>query len=313
MGVDDGPSGSLRASFVVKVTFWGVRGSIPTPGAETQRWGGNSSCVEVRHADLPPLVLDCGTGARQLGFKLVGESVRELDLLFTHLHMDHVFGFPFFVPLYTPGYTVRVAVPAFSEPEAREKIARYLNGTYHPTRLREVPATVEFHPVRAGRTWQAGGFVVKAIGLNHPGGSIGYRIEAGGYSVAYITDTAPFARPGEGTASGREATASERRILDFVRGCDGVVYDTMYDYQEYLEKMTWGHSYPEYAAAICREASVRHLVLFHHLPDASDEYLDQLSEKWSSHQNPKVTLAREGETVEFPPRILAVRGSSTEQ
>ncbi|MEQ1564903.1 MAG: MBL fold metallo-hydrolase [Myxococcota bacterium] len=279
-----------------------MRGSIPTPGDETHRWGGNSSCVEVRSADAPPLVLDCGTGARRLGFKLVGEASRELDLLFTHFHMDHVFGFPFFVPIYTPGYAVRISLPAFSEEEAREKLARYLNGTYHPTRLREVPAQLSFRPIRSGREFEAGAFTVRTLSLNHPGGSIGYRIEATEdrrKSLAYITDTAPFARPGEGLASGAEPAGTEARIVEFLRGCDVVLYDTMYDYQEYLEKMTWGHSYPEYAVAVAKAAGVKHLVLFHHLPDASDEYLDQLAEKWSTHSDPKVTLAKEGDAVDF--------------
>jgi phosphoribosyl 1,2-cyclic phosphodiesterase len=283
----------------VRVTFWGVRGSIPSPGPLTQRWGGNSSCISVREPHGPPLVLDCGTGARKLGFQLVGESGRELDLVFTHFHMDHVFGFPFFVPLYTPGYTVRVAVPAFSEDEAREKLARYLNGTYHPTRLRELPANLSFRAVRSGRPFEAGVFVIRPISLNHPGGSLGYRIESRGRSLAYITDTAPFARPGEGVAAGRPPAGTEARMIEFLKGCDLVIYDTMYDHDEYLEKMTWGHSYPEYAAALCRAASVRQLVLFHHLPDASDASLDQLAEQWATHRDPVVTLAREGETLEL--------------
>lgn len=283
------------------VTFWGVRGSIPTPGAETQSWGGNSSCVEIRHGALPPLIMDCGTGARKLGFKLVGEPSRELDLLFTHFHMDHVFGFPFFVPIYTPGYDIRITMNAFSDVEAREKLARYLNGVYHPARLAELPARVSFRPVRPGREFQCGGFRVRGVQLNHPGGAVGYRAEADGCSVAYLTDTAPFARPGEGVAAGLEPTKAEQRIIDFLRDCGVVVYDTMYDYEEYLEKMTWGHSYPEYAAALCRAAGVKHLVLFHHLPDADDAALDRLAAKWADHQSPRVTVAREGVSVVAEP------------
>ncbi len=285
----------------MKVTFWGVRGSIPTPGAETQRWGGNSSCLEVRHGDLPPVVLDCGTGARKLGFKLVGEPARKLELVFSHFHMDHVFGFPFFVPIYTPGYDVRITVPAFSEEEAREKLARYLNGIYHPTRLRELPASVSFQPIRSGRSFDASGFHITGLSLNHPGGAIGYRIEVDGQSLAYITDTAPFARPGEGVASDRDPPKSETRIIEFLRDCDVVVYDTMYDHEEYLEKMTWGHSYPEYAAAVCRAAGAKHLVLFHHLPDASDAYLDELARRWADHKDPAVSVAIEEGTIEVGP------------
>lgn len=248
----------------------------------------------MRHGDAPPIVLDCGTGARALGMKLVGEPNRELDLLFSHFHMDHVFGFPFFLPIYTPGYTVRITIPAFSEDEAREKLGRYLNGVYHPTRLRELSADVSFRAIRPARSFDCGVFKVKGLQLNHPGGSVGYRIEADGESVAYITDTAPFARPGEGVAAGAEPTVSEQRVIDFLRDCGMVIYDTMFDRDEYLEKMTWGHSFPEYADALCRAAGVETLVLFHHLPDASDDSLDALEKHWMGRSNPRVLLAKEG-------------------
>ncbi len=282
----------------MELTFWGVRGSIPSPGEETRRWGGNSSCVELRHPGCIPVVLDCGTGARKLGMKLIAEPERKVDLLFTHLHMDHVFGYPFFVPIYAPGYEVHVTVPAFSDEEARDKLARYLNGVYHPTRLAEVPASVTYEAIRPGRSFDRAGYHVRTVSLNHPGGSVGYRFEVDGRSVAYVTDTAPFASPGEGVAAGAPPVPAERRILDFLQGCDVVVYDTMYDLDEYLEKMTWGHSYPEYAAALCAAAGVKHLVLFHHLPDASDEALDALEAHWAAREGPmKVSVAKEGVTV----------------
>ena len=282
---------------ILEVTFWGVRGSIPTPGEGTQRWGGNSSCLEVRHGDLPPLVFDCGTGARLLGFKLLGEKGRELNLVFTHLHMDHVFGFPFFVPIYTPGYRIHVTVPAYSDDEAKEKISRYLNGMYHPTRLRELPANVTFEAIRPGRSFECGGFALSGCALNHPGGAVGYRVEAGGTSLCYITDSAPFAKPGEGIAANERPPPAEQRFVEFIRNADTVVYDTMYDLDGYLEKMTWGHSYPEYAEALCRSAGVKHLVLFHHAPDARDDELDALEAQWAKCKGLRVTLAREGETL----------------
>jgi phosphoribosyl 1,2-cyclic phosphodiesterase len=281
----------------VHVTFWGVRGSIPTPGELTQRWGGNSSCIEVRQDGLPPLVLDCGTGARRLGMKLIAEPARELYLLFTHLHMDHVFGLPFFIPIYAPGYQVHIAVPAFSDEEAREKLGRYMNGVYHPTRIGDLPSQVSFRAVRPSRPFDAGGFSVTGVQLNHPGGSVGYRVEHDGRSVAYMTDTAPFAKPGEGVAADEAPTKAEQRIIDFLRDAKLVIYDTMFEFSEYLEKMTWGHSYPEYAVALCRAAGVETLVLFHHLPDASDEHLDQLEARWAGHSSPRVIVAREGDDV----------------
>lgn len=281
----------------MKVTFWGVRGSIPTPGDATCRWGGNSSCVVVQADGEMPLVLDCGTGARPLGHELMRSGRREVTVLFSHLHADHVFGFPFFLPLYTPGWKVRVGVPSYSPDEAREKIGRYLNGTFHPTRLRDVPAELTFEAIRAKRAPAVEGYDILPVRLHHPGGAMGYLIRHGGRSVAYITDTSPFAKPGEGVAADGPPTPAERRMLEALRGCDLVVYDTMYDYEEYLEKMTWGHSYPEYAMALCREAGVKRLVLFHHLPDASDDDLDARAARYAHVDAPRVSLAREGQTL----------------
>lgn len=279
------------------MTFWGVRGSIPTPGEDTSRWGGNSSCLEVRAPGEAPLVFDQGTGARKLGFKLVGEPGRELDLLFTHFHMDHVFGFPFFIPIYTPGYQVRVTIPAYSVDEAREKLSRYLNGVYHPTRLRDLPAQLSFEAIRPGRPFQRGGFDIEGVQLNHPGGAVGYRVTHQGRSMAYITDTSPFVGPGEGLLAGQAPPPREAAMVRFLQGVDLVVYDTMYELDEYLEKMTWGHSYPEYAAALCKAACVRQLVLFHHSPADDDDVLDRRAEHWAQEEDLLVTLAREGETL----------------
>lgn len=282
----------------VNVTFWGVRGSIPVPGGDTARWGGNSSCLEVRHEGLPPLVLDCGTGARGLGTKLAREHARRVHVLLSHLHADHIFGFPFFLPLYLPGADVRVGVPAYSEDEARERLGRYLNGSFHPVRQREMPSLGGYLAVRPGRVLELDGWRVVPFRLNHPGGSMGYRVEAGGRSLAYVTDTAPFAQPGEGVSVGEEPVPAERRALAFLKDCDVVVYDTMFDHDAYLEKMTWGHSYPEYALAMARRAGVDRLVLFHHEPDAADDVLDERAARFAAEVAPRVRLAREGETLE---------------
>lgn len=286
----------------MQLTFWGVRGSIPTPGEATRKWGGNSACIEVSCSGHEPLVLDCGTGARGLGAKLVGSDSRELTLLFSHLHVDHIFGFPYFGPVYTPGYRLNVGIPAYSDEEARERLGRFLNGTFHPTRLRDIPADLNFFAVRPARTFVASGYDVTGIRLNHPGGSIGYRIRTAtaAQDIAYVTDSAPFARPGEGVIAGEEAIPAEARLVEFLRGCDTVVYDTMYSRGEYLEKMTWGHSYPEYAVAVCRAAGVRRLVLFHHNPEATDAVLDERLERFAKTEGLVVTQAAEGMVLDVP-------------
>lgn len=283
----------------MNVTFWGVRGSIPAPGASTARWGGNSSCVEVRHGDLDPIVLDCGTGARGCGDGLVRSPHRAVDLLFSHLHMDHLFGLPFFLPMYTPGFEVRIGVPAYTSEEARDKLARYLNGIYHPVRLRDMPARLTFEPMRPGSPTTSGGFTVRSAALSHPGGALGYRIEHAGAVFVYVTDTAPFARPGEGLHAGQPATTGEEKLLALIAGADLVAYDTMYELDEYLDKMTFGHSYPEYAVSLCAAAGVKKLALFHHSPEADDDTLDARAARWAGYQGPmEVVLAREGLTIE---------------
>lgn len=293
----------------MNVRFWGVRGSFPTPGEHTRRWGGNTSCLEVRRAGLPPLVLDCGTGARALGEHLGREGVGRVEVLFTHLHMDHLFGFPFFAPLFAPHWGIRVTVPALSDEDARDRIGRYLSGEFHPLRLRDLPAEVTFHGIRPGATFDLGGWSVCGCSLNHPGGSVGYRVEADGLSLCYLTDTAPFARPGEGVAAKLSPTVSEQRVLELIRGADVVVYDTMFTLDEYLERMSWGHSYPEYALALCEAAGVGELVLFHHSPEATDEELDRQEEAWAACEGPvRVTMAKEGRSVDCAASRVLSRG-----
>lgn len=278
----------------MKVRFWGVRGSIPAPGDDTGRYGGNTACIEVSSPGFPPVVFDCGTGARKLGPELLGRPERDLHLLFTHFHLDHVFGFPFFAPIYAPSFEVTVTAPAFHPDGARDRISRYLNGIFHPVRLSEVPARLSFAAIRPLRPFQCGPWELSAVALNHPGGACAYRITDGKRAMVYVTDTAPLSRPGEGMSAGQRPTGRERQLIELFRDADMVIFDTMFTYEEYLEKMTWGHSYPEYAAALCREGGARKLFLFHHAPDATDADLDALGVTWSEHLEPHVEVAREG-------------------
>ena len=280
--------------------FWGVRGSIPAPGQATSKYGGNSSCVEVVAGNRAPMILDCGTGARDLGPDLLARGQRHIGILFSHLHLDHLFGFPFFAPLYAPSCKLEVVVPAINDLEAKERIGGYLNGVFHPVRLRDVPSDVSFRAVTGGDSRDILGYQVQTVKLNHPGGAVGYRLDADGTSVVYMSDTAPFAPVGEGIAAGGAPVGHEQDVLDFLQGADVVVYDTMYTYDDYLQMMNRGHSYPEYAYAMCAAAGVRRLVLFHHLPEATDDQLDALAEHWATVDGPvSVSLAVEGSQLQI--------------
>lgn len=283
----------------MNVSFFGVRGSIAAPGEDTRRYGGNTSCLQVRVAGAPPLVLDCGSGARALGRELVLGQHHQVDMLFTHFHIDHVFGLPFFGPIYSPNCRLGISVPAITRDEAEAKLARYLNGVYHPVQLRDLAATVHVEHVRIGRDFDRGAFHIEPVRLNHPGGCFGYRVEHGNRSVVYLTDTAPLSRLDEGLSAGKPPTVLETTVLHSLREADLVVMDTMFSFDEYVEKMTWGHGYPEYAVQLCEAAGARRLALFHHSPDATDQALDELGERWAQHQGLDVFVAREGGSVDL--------------
>ena len=283
----------------MKVTFWGVRGSIPVPGPATSRYGGNTACVEVSADGGPVVVLDCGTGARALGRDLVLRHASRVELLFTHFHMDHLFGFPFFGPVYAPNCHLGVTIPAMHAEEAESRLSRYLNGVFHPVRWRDVAGTIHLTHIRPGRSFERGGFDITALRLNHPGGSCGYRIEQGGRVLLFLTDTAPLSRLDEGVSAGKPPPASEARVLAAMQDADLVIMDTMFTFSEYLEHMTWGHAYPEYAVALCEAARVRRLALFHHSPEASDDELDALGARWADHDSIEIFVAREGDTVDL--------------
>lgn len=283
----------------VKTTFWGVRGSIPVPGVDASRWGGNSSCVEICAPGASPLVLDLGSGCRNLGKSLLSRCDGQFDILLTHFHLDHVLGFPFFPAIFAPSFQIGVHVPVIFGSRPEEYFSWFLNSVFHPLRLPQIPARLDFSSVQQNRPFQLGQYTVMASPLVHPGGAYGYRIEHGGHSIAYITDTAPFALPGEGVAAGHLPTGSERKLLNLIQGVDLIIFDTMFTFDEYLERMDWGHSYPEYAVAIARAAEARQLVMFHHAPDATDDFMDELAARWSGNQGPQVVVAREGGSVDL--------------
>ena len=166
-------------------------------------------------------------------------------------------------------------------------------------RIRDIPATINFKGIRPGQVFERGPYRIKGISLNHPGGSCGYRIECEGKIVLYLTDTAPMTRPNEGISVDKAPPAPEKRLLQALEGADLVIMDTMFSFDEYLERITWGHAYPEYAVKICELARAKRLVLFHHAPDYSDDILDDLAAKWAVYENLDVSVAQEGKVIDL--------------
>lgn len=275
------------------VTFWGTRGSIATPGPESMRYGGNTSCVEVRAGDGSLLVLDAGTGVRRLG-DTVRPELGRVDMLLTHLHMDHIQGLGFFEPLFMPGLPVHIWGPSSTTEDLRARLVRYLSPPLFPVRLRDLPCRLVLHDaVQTGR-FRAGPFEVAADLVCHPGPTVGYRIEEGGACLAYIPDHEPalgvtlFPNEPEWTSG-----------YEIAQGADLLIHDAQFSDEEYPGHVGWGHSSISQALAFARMTGVKKLAPFHYDPSHGDEILDALYEKaLASSELPfEVVPAREGATI----------------
>jgi phosphoribosyl 1,2-cyclic phosphodiesterase len=279
----------------MKVTLWGTRGSLATPGPETARYGGNTSCVGVYGRDGTVLVLDAGTGIRRLAAGL-DASVRRIDVLLTHLHMDHIQGLGFFAPLYRPDIEVGIWGPASSEFSLRQRLMRYLSPPLFPVSLRELPCALTLHEVPCGEA-DIGEFRVSSALVCHPGPTVGYRIADGdGNVVTYLPDHEPAlgaltfpSLPREWTSGGQLAAEA-----------DLLIHDGQYDTGEYLGHVGWGHSSLKQTLDFGTLSEVRHLVPFHHDPSHSDADLDRLMGEAIANAKPayRVTPGLEGATFE---------------
>ena len=264
----------------MRVTLWGTRGSLATPGPETVRYGGNTSCVEVRGRDGTALILDAGTGIRRLGAKL-GPDAGRVDLLLTHLHMDHIQGLGFFRPLDQPGQAVHIWGPPSTTLDLQARLSRYLSPPLFPVRLSELPCELTLHDVPLG-AFEIGSFRIVAALVCHPGPTVGYRITGDGVSIAYIPDHEPalgarrFPERSEWTSG-----------YDLAAGVDLLIHDAQYSATEYSQRVGWGHSAVLQAATFAAAAQVKRLVTFHHDPAHDDATLDRLgNEARSSAQFP---------------------------
>ena len=292
------------------ITFWGVRGSYPVPGAGTVRYGGQTSCVEVDRPLGASLIVDAGTGLRALGQRLARspEPPKVIHILLSHVHWDHIQGLPFFEPAYVPGTRIAVYASLAAADELRPVIGGITRHEFFPMPLESVPARFEFNEVEPGASFCIDEFEVMPIGLNHPFGAVGYRIAADGTTVAYVADTAPFTDVlhKRHFLDGLEPLTDEDRaalgrmraaLVEALVGVDTVVYDTHFLPAEYEKFPHYGHSTPEHALEICGEARVRCLVLYHHAPSHTDDVMDKVAADYREKGaaiDVDVVTAREG-------------------
>ena len=274
----------------MRITFHGTRGSIATPGPETARYGGDTSCVSISGDDPTHLlILDAGTGIRRLGLTM-DQQVRRIDLFLSHLHLDHIIGLGFFAPLFRPGLVVTITAPPASTP-LLDRLGRYLSPPLFPVRLREVACDLRLEHATEDRVTY-GEFIISAAAIIHPDNAVGYRIESRGQAVAYLPDHEPALSPG---FPALPAWTSGALISEHV---DLLIHDAQYAPEEYPEHLGWGHSSAVQAAAFADRAGAQALALFHHDPAHDDGAVDRLTTLARSvSARLEVFAARQGATV----------------
>jgi len=278
----------------MRIKLWGTRGSLAAPGPETVRYGGNTSCVEVRGADGTFLVLDAGTGIRRLGITL-GPEVPRVDILLTHLHMDHIQGLGFFRPLDQPEKEVHIWGPPSTTLDLRARLARYLSPPLFPVRLRELPCRLKLHDVPL-EGFEIGGLKIKADLICHPGPTVGYRITENSVSMAYLPDHEP--------ALGIPQFPEDPDWIsgfDLINHVDLLIHDAQYTATEYPRRVGWGHSAIPHTLGLAAKAGAKRLVTFHHDPAHDDSTLDgMIQEACSSSKLPfELIPGIEGTTLEL--------------
>jgi phosphoribosyl 1,2-cyclic phosphodiesterase len=274
---------SAKAPFSVR--FWGVRGSIASPGPRTARYGGNTSSVEVRCGDRL-LMFDAGTGLRYLGKSLDGARL-DTDIFFTHTHFDHVCGLPFFRPLFNSQNRFRLWSGHLRGAMTLKRVlSEFMMAPLFPVPPEVFSSSLEYRDFNGGELLTpAPGIAVSTAILNHPDGATGYRVEFGGRAICYVTDTEHV--PG----------SPDRNILKLIDGADLVIYDSMYTDEEYRKFVGWGHSTWQEGVRLCKEAGAKRMVVFHHDPDHDDDTLDAIAREVDKAL-PGSVVAHEGLVLE---------------
>jgi phosphoribosyl 1,2-cyclic phosphodiesterase len=269
----------------MKVRIWGCRGSLASPGEQTVRYGGNTTCLEVQTPSGALVVVDAGTGIRDLGRNVAGRGVQQIELLLTHLHLDHIEGLGFFAPLFDPECRIRIHGPRPDGGSLKEMISAYLSPPYFPVPFDRIDASISFVEVER-ESWELDGLRVSSTRVCHPGPTLCYRLEANGRSLAFVPDNEPGLERDSG--------------LELADGADVLLHDSQFTDEEYATRVGWGHCSLSHFVAYLEDAAPGRAVMVHHDPAHSDAELEELLEQARERSGrDDLVLGREGLELEL--------------
>ena len=268
----------------MEIKFWGVRGSIPTPGDSFIKFGGNTSCVQLNVNDQT-IIFDMGSGLMNLGNHLLKNNIKKFDILVSHFHYDHTCGLPFFSPAYSKDFefSIRAGIEK-TRGKTLEVLKKQISSPSFPITVEKFLAKIKFYDFEIGKDFYINNVRIRTISLNHPDGAVGYRVENNGKSICYITDHE------------HDIKNKNKTLLDFLRNADVLIYDSTYDDNNFKSFIGWGHSTWQEATRLAKECNIKKLFIFHHNPDNDDNKMEQIESICKKMDN-NFIVAKEGMSI----------------
>lgn len=261
----------------MKIKFWGTRGSVPVPGKDTIRYGGNTPCVEIRTKDNHLIILDAGSGIRELGNQIFNNGYKDnIEIFLTHYHWDHIQGLPFFYPLYSNSHKISFYGISDNGSSVEDFLRKQMDYHFFPVKLDVINKNLTFNEIKSHSKYSIHGLEMETLLTNHPSPTVTFKLKEGNKCLVYMTDNEINLESDEDFQSVDELKNKNSALIDFCSGCDYLIHDAMYDEEEVFTKKGWGHSSNKSLARFSSLAGIKNLILFHYSPDYSDDKIDEI-------------------------------------